>query len=469
MRLGVAGLLRVLHRLGERHALLDLAHEIAERSGEAPEHRLHAVAGVLELGQRVQHREPRANRRFIAERQAARARRGEQRVEARLRHRERPLVGEHDVETVRERLVQHLPALRGRDVDEDRPVRGQRPDALSKLLDGAVELAVALRGRARDETPRAALPLEQRLQPVHRDALRRCVRAGAVQDGHALEVEPQVVPEVARLAHQLRPERAANLAQPEERDLCRPAVRVGQRPQLLDLILAMQRIQRRRHVLLAHRCRDVELRGALRNGQDVDLLAAQRRERARRNARRPAHPEPHDRDQRHARIQADAINKAARDFRRERLLKGAPRVRGLGGRDDEADRRLAGGLADHRDGVPRRRQRRERAARDPRHAHHAAALDGDERLAADCGQRLDRVGRAAGAGRDPRARERGVERVLDPQRDLGLEQRDHGARVQHLGAVVGQLGGLPIVQLRNHPGLRDDARIGGQEAVDLLI
>ena len=47
-------------------------------------------------------------------------------------------------------------------------------------------------------------------------------------------------------------------------------------------------------------------------------------------------------------------------------------------------------------------------------------------------------------------------------------ERNERARVQHLGAVVGQLGGLSRVQLGNHPRLGHDAGVGGEEPGHVL-
>ncbi len=40
--------------------------------------------------------------------------------------------------------------------------------------------------------------------------------------------------------------------------------------------------------------------------------------------------------------------------------------------------------------------------------------------------------------------------------------------MQHLGAVVRQLGRFPRVELRDDPGIGDDTRIGGEQARDIL-
>ena len=53
-------------------------------------------------------------------------------------------------------------------------------------------------------------------------------------------------------------------------------------------------------------------------------------------------------------------------------------------------------------------------------------------------------------------------------RQLPPSDRDQRARVQHLRAVVGELGRLAQVQLRDDARVGDDPRIGGQQAGDVL-
>ena len=52
--------------------------------------------------------------------------------------------------------------------------------------------------------------------------------------------------------------------------------------------------------------------------------------------------------------------------------------------------------------------------------------------------------------------------------DGGAGDWDQRARMQHLGAVVRHLGGFAVVQLRNEAGVRDDPRVGGQNAGHVL-
>ena len=73
--------------------------------------------------------------------------------------------------------------------------------------------------------------------------------------------------------------------------------------------------------------------------------------------------------------------------------------------------------------------------------------DGGERLHGVAGQRASRLETSV-PGRV------GVHERADVEDDAAAVERDERARVQHLGAEVGDLGGLAVVELR------DEARVG---------
>ena len=100
--------------------------------------------------------------------------------------------------------------------------------------------------------------------------------------------------------------------------------------------------------------------------------AGDRRERARGDAGSAAHAEADDGDERDALLGVDAIDEMQLPLGLERSLERRNGVIGLGFRHDEADARLARGLADHRHRMSRLRERGERAAGDAGHADHAA-------------------------------------------------------------------------------------------------
>ena len=62
----------------------------------------------------------------------------------------------------------------------------------------------------------------------------------------------------------------------------------------------------------------------------------------------------------------------------------------------------------------------------------------------------------------------GVGERAHEHRDRAPRHRDQRARVQHLRAVIRQLRRLAQVQLRDDAGVGDDARVGGEQARDVL-
>jgi hypothetical protein len=99
---------------------------------------------------------------------------------------------------------------------------------------------------------------------------------------------------------------------------------------------------------------------------------------------------------------------------------------------------------------------------------HALAGDGDDRLSAHDRDRFDGIGRVRAFGRHLRARLMGVDERADVQRDARTGDRDERTRVQDLGAVVRDLGRLPMMELRDEPRVGDEPRIGGQDSRDVL-
>ena len=141
---------------------------------------------------------------------------------------------------------------------------------------------------------------------------------------------------------------------------------------------------------------------------------------------------------------------------------------GLAFRQREADRALGRRLEDRGDRELLGVDRDERARGDAVDADHALAGDGDDRLAANDRQRLDRVLRQRAPGRDLGAGLVRVDERPDVQRDPRAGDRDQRARMQDLGAVVGDFGRFAMMQLRNQAGVGDEPRIGGQDAGHVL-
>src|SRR6185436_4677209 len=103
--LGVAELPRLAHGVAERAAVFERGHQVSEGSRKTPEDLLDAIAGLLELRERVENRKSRAGGRFVAQREAAIFRGLHQAIELDLRDGERLLVREHDVEALLERFL----------------------------------------------------------------------------------------------------------------------------------------------------------------------------------------------------------------------------------------------------------------------------------------------------------------------------------------------------------------------------
>ena len=61
----------------------------------------------------------------------------------------------------------------------------------------------------------------------------------------------------------------------------------------------------------------------------------------------------------------------------------------------------------------------------------------------------------------------GAMRIEDPHRNVARHRRLNGRRMQHLRAEVGQLRGFGERQMRHDLRVLDDARIGGEHAVDV--
>ena len=70
-----------------------------------------------------------------------------------------------------------------------------------------------------------------------------------------------------------------------------------------------------------------------------------------------------------------------------------------------------------------------------------------------------------GFGGDARARHFGPARIQDQHRNVLLDRRHHGGRVQHLGAEVGELGGFGEGDGLDAVAAGQDGRVGGEHAV----
>ena len=101
-------------------------------------------------------------------------------------------------------------------------------------------------------------------------------------------------------------------------------------------------------------------------------------------------------------------------------------------------------------------------------AHHAFARNRDNGLPRHDGNRLDRIFRGRASRGHFRAGRCWLEKRPNVQHDTRAGNRNERSRVEHLGAVMGKLASLSVVQLRNQTGVWNEARIGGQNAGHVL-
>ena len=158
----------------------------------------------------------------------------------------------------------------------------------------------------------------------------------------------------------------------------------------------------------------------------------------------------------------------AADLVAEGALEGGDGAVGLRPGQGEADRALRGGLEDRRDRDPCRVDGGEGARGHAGHAHEALARHGDERLAADRGEGLHRVGGERPPRRDLGAGPLRVQERAHVEGDAAPVEGDEGARVQDLGAEVGDLRRLAVVHLREEARVGHRAGVGGEDPGHVL-
>ncbi len=194
----------------------------------------------------------------------------------------------------------------------------------------------------------------------------------------------------------------------------------------------------------------------------------QRGEKAAGQARGPVHPRADRRDHGPARLGADrrARRRARSRGRAPAPAAGRRRRRRTGGRRARCSPRPTPG----RRGTPARRPRRaDRRSRRARSGTSSADAPSTRTSAASRMAVTARIdgGTEGSAGPISVPAASGPQRVLDPERDAGPDERPHRARVEHLGPEVGQLGGLLVAQARQRERVRHLARVGREHAVDV--
>ena len=165
-----------------------------------------------------------------------------------------------------------------------------------------------------------SLPSARRSSRLARDAARVEDVAGAVEGGHDPDA---AVAGAGRHAG----EGAAHPPEAEEHHVGAALGRLAP-PDLRQLERGVDPPRRLRRLPLVDHEGDVELGGALRDGDHVDAARGEGGEDARRDARRPRHPAPHHRDDRDAAAGADPVHEAGRELVAEGVLEGGrPRGR----------------------------------------------------------------------------------------------------------------------------------------------
>ena len=163
---------------------------------------------------------------------------------------------------------------------------------------------------------------------------------------------------------------------------------------------------------------------------------------------------------------AGAVDVAAGPLEREL---GVDRRGGGGGGvlgDDDGDGLAVGGLVGHPHGDAGQLEGPQDAGADAGLVAELSPADVEE------GELLQR-GDAGGAGLrgaalvDAGAVGVGVHRAADPQDDLVLDERDHGPRVEHAGAEVGELERLLIRHAGDRVGVAQDRGVAGHDAGDV--
>src|SRR5208283_174883 len=215
---------------------------------------------------------------------------------------------------------------------------------------------------------------------------------------------------------------------------------------------AVQRFDGGAEVFFRHHETDIEQRAALRNHADVD--AFERIEDAARHARRIPDVFADQADD-------DLI---AFDFGFGELAQlGEHFVEVRRIVDGERDADLGGGH--HIDGRFEAVEDFEDAAQKAVRHQHARGMNVDDGDLALTGDRFDGVFAVNALGHDARAGNLRAARIQDQHRDAFLDGRQHGGRMEHFGAEIGQFGGFGEGDGLDAMAAGEDGGIGRQHAV----
>mmetsp|Transcript_39676 Transcript_39676/g.94004 ORF Transcript_39676/g.94004 Transcript_39676/m.94004 type:complete len:629 (-) Transcript_39676:205-2091(-) len=298
--------------------------------------------------------------------------------------------------------------------------------------------------------------------------------------GHHLDLEGEILAEVALLALEHRNELRGNLGGSSDHSDADHSTR--QREGLVD------RAERARSVLAVHDHSDLALRGALSDRAHVNARGSERSHEGTGHAGGEGHALADDGDDGHVAEERDRVDRGAGEFKFKGLLECSQCRRALVVGHGHADGVLGGGLGDHEDVDVARAHGLHEAASYARDTDDACALQIDHghlvngRDALD-GDRLapiplrprhmvrDRrvtVLEGRRAALDDSALEGGVEDVAHVHRDVVVDARHHRRGMQHLRAEVGQLHCLIVLERLDRESLRHTPRVRRVHAVGVL-
>mmetsp|Transcript_39052 Transcript_39052/g.103231 ORF Transcript_39052/g.103231 Transcript_39052/m.103231 type:complete len:317 (-) Transcript_39052:950-1900(-) len=246
--------------------------------------------------------------------------------------------------------------------------------------------------------------------------------------------------------------------------------------------------QAARGVVAVHNHRDLTLGGALGDGAHVAPDTGEGAHEGGAHAGGVRHALPDDGDDRHPLEERDGVDGGAAQLQLEGLLHRPLRLLPLLLGHGDADGVLRRGLRDHDDVDVARGHGAHEAPRHARHPDDARPLQVHKRHLVDGRDAFDRhghvpsphplgldgdvmrvvLGQAVASALDDGALEGGVEDVADEDRDGGVDAGHHGRGVQHLGAEVGELDGLVVLERRDGEGLRHPPRVRREHPVCVL-
>ena len=432
--------MRFAHQATERRRRIECVEQVAQRTRQDPFNLHNLVAARDEIAEGRHDREARADVGFVEKMLLAPLDLRHQRRVAAPRQRVGLLVRRDEVQVrLDERGICVHDRLIGRAVDERRVGQLHRGHALGQHVG-----AHALSGGGQYFLPMGeidALALDDKPLAV-----------GQSDDGDLEPPRQQVVSLLVQLAEQ----GAADVADADDGER---ETFAGLEEGLMDGVQGAALLRR------IDDARDVPLGRALRDGVDVDVVAAERVEQLAGHARAAFHALADDRENGLIALVVDHHQLIA-NLVTELSFDGRHSPRGVGRAHRETDRVLRRGLRNEDDVDALGRQRPKQPLGDAGHAHHPGPAEREERQLADRRHPFcDRfhVGRAF--ARNQRAGRGRVERVLDQDRDSPGNCRRHGGRVNHLRTEVRQLHRLFVGHLRQHESRRHESRIRAEDAV----